>query len=95
MAQLSLGECKWRMVRMVLKKKRFRFEDARNQTRHDKMHFDWLVANGLFSPIDGQWYELTEKGKAAADLGFYEFAPAVPLTAVKTARRPVKAKETS
>ena len=86
MAQLSLGECKWRMVRMVLKKKRFRFEDARNQTRHDKLHFDWLVANGLFAPIDDDWFELTDKGKAAADLGYYEFSTAVPAP-VKAPRR--------
>jgi hypothetical protein len=81
MAQLSLGECKWRMVRMVLKKKRFRFEDARNQTRHDKMHFDWLVANGLFASVGDEWFELTEKGKSAADLGFYEFSPSIPVVA--------------
>ncbi len=74
------------MVRMVLKKKRFRFEDARNQTRHDSMHFEWLVANGLFSAIGDEWYELTDKGKAAADLGFYEFNPSVPVVA-KVARR--------
>lgn len=71
---------------MVLKKKRFRFEDARNQTRHDLMHFEWLVANGLFSPLGEEWYELTEKGKAAADLGFYEFSPSLPMPS-KAARR--------
>ena len=86
MAQLSLGECKWRMVRMVLKKKKFRFEDARNQTRHDLMHFEWLVANGLFSALGDEWYELTDKGKAAADLGFYEFSPSIPVM-TKPARR--------
>lgn len=78
MAQLSLGECKWRMVRMVLKKKRFRFEDARNQTRHDKMHFDWLLENGLFVAVGDNSYELTDKGRAAADLGYYEFTPTTP-----------------
>ena len=88
MAQLSLGECKWRMVRMVLKKKRFRFEDARNQTRHDQMHFDWLVANGLFVSLgDDGWFELSEKGKAAADLGYYDFNPAPPVVMTKTPRR--------
>jgi hypothetical protein len=88
MAQLSLGECKWRMIRMVLKKKKFRFEDARNQTRHDRMHFDWLIANGLFASIDGEWYELTEKGKAAADLGYYDFSPSasIPMKAPRRSR---------
>ncbi len=71
---------------MVLKKKRFRFEDARNQTRHDRMHFDWLVANGLFSAIDEVWFEMTEKGKAAADLGYYEFSSSIAAP-VKTPRR--------
>lgn len=87
MAQLSLGECKWRMVRMVLKKKRFRFEDARNQTRHDQMHFDWLVENGLFVAVGDDWYELTDKGKAAADLGFYEFTPVPNSTPPKSPRK--------
>jgi hypothetical protein len=73
MAQISLGESRWRMVRRVLKKKRFRYDDARNQTRHDQTHFDWLVDNGFFEKADTDgWFVLTEKGKASADLGFYE-----------------------
>src|SRR5436305_1744514 len=68
MAQISLGEGRWRMIRGVLKKKRFRYDDARNQTRHDQTHFDWLVRNGFFEKAgnDG-WFALTEKGKAASD----------------------------
>jgi hypothetical protein len=60
------------MVRRVLKKKKFRYEDARNQTRHDESHFDWLVKHGFFNGAGGDWYTVTEKGKSAADLGFYE-----------------------
>ncbi|MDB5306554.1 MAG: hypothetical protein JWO38_756 [Gemmataceae bacterium] len=75
MAQLYLSENKWRMVRRVCRKKRFRYEDARNMTRHDQVHFDFLVENGLAVPAGDEWYELTDKGKAAADLGAYEFEP--------------------
>lgn len=75
MAQLSLGESKWRMVRQVLRKKRFRYEDARNMTRFDQGHFDWLLANGFFEEVGQGWYELTDKAKAAADLGMYEWEP--------------------
>ncbi len=70
---------------MVLKKKKFRFEDARNQTRHDKTHFDWLVQHGLFVSLGDGFYELSDKGKAAADLGYYEFEPTATVT--KQARR--------
>src|SRR5262245_61752223 len=75
MALLSLGECKWRMVRRVLKKKRFRYDDTRNQTRHDPSQFDWLVENGLFVEVGEGLSEVTDKGKAAADLGLYEYEP--------------------
>ncbi|MDB5313896.1 MAG: hypothetical protein JWO38_8098 [Gemmataceae bacterium] len=75
MAQLSLGESKWRMVRRVLKKKRFRFQDTRNMTRHDQTHFDWLVAENFFVQSGEGLYEMTEKARAAADLGMYEFEP--------------------
>jgi len=75
MAQLSLGESRWRAVRRVLRKRRFGPADCRNGTRHDQKDFDWLVANGLFVPVGGGLYELTDKGKAAADLGFYEWEP--------------------
>ena len=72
MALLSLGEAKWRMLRRALKKKAFRFEDCRNMHRHDKDHFDWLVGQGFFAAAGGDWFEVTDKGKAAAELGFYE-----------------------
>ena len=72
MALISLGESRWRMVRRVLRKKRFAYSDCRNQTRHDQEHFDWLVANGFFVPAGEDRFEVTDKGRAAADLGFYE-----------------------
>jgi hypothetical protein len=72
MALISLGESRWRMIRRVLKKKRFRFEDARNMTRHDEDHFLWLVENGFFVQVGENWYSITDRAKDAADLGFYE-----------------------
>lgn len=72
MAQLSLGEAKWRMLRRVIRMKRFRYEDCRNMHRFDRDHFDWLVERGFVADAGGGWYEVTDKGKAAADLGFYE-----------------------
>lgn len=72
MAQLSLGESKWRMVRRVLRKKKFRFEDVRNMTRHDKAHFEWLLGNGFFEPAGEGQYAITDKGRTSAELGFYE-----------------------
>ena len=75
MAQLSLGESKWRMVRMALNKKKFRFQDCRNYRRNDQLDFDWLVANGLFVQVGDEVYELTAKGKASADMGYYEWEP--------------------
>ncbi len=74
MAQLSLSECKWRMVRRVLKKRQFTYADARNGTRFDQEHFDWLVAEGFFVAVD-DGYQLTDKARAAADLGLYEYEP--------------------
>jgi hypothetical protein len=75
MAQLSLGENRWRMLRRVLKKKKFRFEDARNMTRNDRVHFDWMVENGLFAVVGEGVFEVTDKGRAAADLGEYAWEP--------------------
>ena len=72
MSLISLGESKWRLIRRVLKAKRFTFTQARNGTRHDREHFDWLVENGFFTEVGQAQYELTAKGRAAADLGFYE-----------------------
>lgn len=72
MAAISLGESRWRMVRRVLKRKKFRFEDSRNMTRHDQLHFDWLVANGFFNDLGNGWYVATDRAKEAADMGFYK-----------------------
>ena len=72
MALISLGESKWRMLRRALKKKRFRYDDTRNMTRLDRRYFDWLVENGFFAAVGGGLYEVTDKGKAAAELGLYE-----------------------
>jgi hypothetical protein len=60
------------MLRRVLRKRRFKFEDCRNMTRHDKAHFDWLVEHGFVADLGGGWYELTARARDAADLGFYE-----------------------
>jgi hypothetical protein len=87
MAQLSLGEVRWRMVRRALKKKRFRFEDCRNQRRQDLRDFEWLVENGIFSAVADGLYEMTDKGRAAADLGFYEWEPVRPPTPPAKRRR--------
>jgi hypothetical protein len=46
--------------------------DIRNMTRSDALYFEWLVGNGFVASAGGDLYELTEKGKAAAELGFYE-----------------------
>jgi hypothetical protein len=75
MAQLSLGENKWRMLRRVVRKKRFGFTDARNMTRFDRFNFGWLPANGFVARVGDDVYQLTDRGKAAADLGLYEWEP--------------------
>ena len=67
-----MGESKWRMLRRGLKKKRFKFEDTRNMGRQDRLHFDWLVKGGFFQPAGDGFFVVTDKGKEAADLGFYE-----------------------
>lgn len=72
MASISLGESRWRMLRRVLKKKKFKYEDARNMTRHDQTHFDWLVERGFFEDAGDGWYAVTDQGKDASDLGFYQ-----------------------
>ncbi|MBX9626604.1 MAG: hypothetical protein K2X82_22575 [Gemmataceae bacterium] len=72
MASISLGESRWRMVRRVLKKKKFRYEDARNMTRHDQIHFDWLVQHGFFSEVGDGHFTVTDRGKESAELGMYQ-----------------------
>jgi hypothetical protein len=75
MAQLSLGESRWRMLRRVVKKKRFAYADCRNMTRYDEDHFGWLVEYGFVAAAGDGAYEMTDKGKAAADLGLYDWEP--------------------
>ena len=72
MASISLGESRWRMLRRVLKKKKFRYEDVRNMTRHDQAHFDWLVAHGFFSALGDGNFTVTDKGRESAELGMYQ-----------------------
>lgn len=72
MASISLGESRWRMVRRVLKKKKFMYEDARNMTRHDQAHFDWLVEHGFFSDLGDGTYTVAERGRESAELGMYQ-----------------------
>lgn len=72
MATISLGESRWRMLRRVLKKKKFKYEDARNMTRHDQVHFEWLIENGFFTHFGDGSYGITDLGRDAAELGFYE-----------------------
>lgn len=72
MASISLGESRWRMVRRVLKKKKFRYEDARNMTRHDQAHFDWLVEHGFFVAAGDGHFTVTDRGKESAELGMYQ-----------------------
>ena len=77
MAELSLGESKWRMLRRAMKMpRRFRFEDVRSMARIDREYFDWLAARGFVADLGDGWYALTDRGKAASDLGLYEFAAA-------------------
>ncbi|HEX4611410.1 MAG TPA: hypothetical protein VH092_24665 [Urbifossiella sp.] len=92
MALLSLGESRWRMLRRVVKKKKFKYTDARNMTRHDQTQFDWLVENGFFAAVGDGTFEMTDKGKVSADLGEYDWQPPAPGTTppVKKAARPKK-----
>ena len=60
------------MLRRVLRKKKFRYEDTRNMSRNDHVHFDWLVEGGFFKEAGDGLYEVTDKGRDAAELGFYE-----------------------
>jgi len=87
MAELSLGECKWRMLRRVLRAKRFRFEDCRNGTRRDDRDFEWLLENGFFTAVGAGWHEMTEKGRASADLGVYQYEPRTPGRGTPTAKK--------
>jgi hypothetical protein len=75
------------MLRRALKRpKRFRFEDVREMARKDREYFDWLLSCGFVAGLGDGWYALTDRGKAAADLGLYEFtaADAEPRTDART-----------
>ena len=72
MALLSMGESRWRMLRHGLKKKKFRYDDARNMSRNDQAHFDWLITAGFIKETGDGYFTVTEQGRDAADLGFYE-----------------------
>lgn len=78
MAQLSLGEAKWRMLRLALRKKRFTFADVRSMNRRDRGDLDWLIAGRFVAPVADEVYEITARGRDAADLGFYDLPEPVP-----------------
>lgn len=61
------------MLRRVVKKKRFTFADARNWTRQDRVQFEWLVANGFFADAGEGYYTMTDRGRASAELGEFEW----------------------
>lgn len=88
MATFSLSLARWRMVRLALHAKRFRFKDVRNMHRHDQKDFDWLVSEGFFAEVATGQFELTGKGHDSADLGFYQWEPprAAPVKTEATGR---------
>jgi hypothetical protein len=43
-------------------------------TRQDQTHFDWLLG-GFFKDLGSGFYEVTDRGRESADLGFYETDP--------------------
>lgn len=76
MAQVSLTISRWRMLRLAMKKKKqFRFEDVRSMARRDWSDLEWLISNGMVVDVGNGFYELTDKGKESADLGFYDWQP--------------------
>jgi hypothetical protein len=96
MALVSIGESRWRMLRRVLRKKKFKFDDARNMTRLDRQHFDWLLTNGFMSKVAEDAYELTDRGRASADMGEYDWEPTaatVAPPAAATVAPPKKSKK--
>lgn len=78
MAELSLSNGQWRILRLALRKKRFRFEDTRTMARHDRRDFDWLGANGFFAAAGEGWFEMTDLGRESSDLGYYQWTPPPP-----------------
>lgn len=87
MAQLSLGEARWRILRLALRHKQFQFNDVRTWTRHDRRHFDWLLTREFIVLVDDETYELTDRGRESADLGFYEFTAPAKAASVGSGRR--------
>lgn len=72
MPQFSLGEGKWRILRLALRKTPFRFADIRSMSRHDRGQLDWLIAHGFVEDLGGDQHRLTPKGVEASDLGLYD-----------------------
>jgi hypothetical protein len=71
-AQFSLGERKWRILRLALRQTPFRFADIRLMSNDDRGQFDWLIEHGFVDDLGGDQHRLTTKGVEAADLGLYE-----------------------
>ncbi len=89
MALISMGESRWRMLRIALRSKTFTFDDVRTMSRTDGKYFEWLLNHGFFEDLGNGNYRLSPKGVAAADLGLYEWAPMpAPEVATKSAARP-------
>ncbi|MFO0800025.1 MAG: hypothetical protein U0804_21340 [Gemmataceae bacterium] len=63
------------MLRRVVRAKRFKYADCRNMTRQDQANFDWLVGGGFFAVVGDGRFEVTDKGREAADLGMYDWEP--------------------
>ncbi len=81
MAMISIGESRWRMLRLALRSKTFKFDDIRTMSRTDQKYMDWLVAHGFIEELSGGNFKLTPKGTATADLGLYEWTPPAPAPA--------------
>lgn len=84
-AQISLGEAKWRMLRRALVAPQpFRFEAVREWAalRYERKTFDRLVRLGMFIDTGGGFYRLSPAGREAADLGYYD--PAAEGTKCRT-----------
>lgn len=91
MAQFSLGERKWRILRLALRKTPFRFADIRLMSSDDRGQLDWLIEHGFVDDFGGDQHRLTPKGVEAADLGLYEvrLRPPPPRETPRPNRKPV------
>lgn len=92
MAMISIGESRWRMLRMALRTKTFKFDDVRTMSRTDQKYFDWLIAHGFIEELSGGNYKLSAKGVATADLGLYEWTSTPAPVATPTSRAKAKKK---